>query len=118
MALEASRGSQCQRYQQWAAQPYGYGGYGTQTGYPTAQFYGGNPQQQPPYGLRYTDSDGNHWMCNPYNYQYEPNLAEEAAGYVLPSTVSHHSGSIYSQSTGSLNMAMQNMQAGTGVQRR
>jgi hypothetical protein len=54
-------------------------------------------------------------MWNPYNYQYEPDLAEEAAGHELPSTVSHHSGSVYSQSTGSLSVAMQNMQAGTGA---
>ena len=111
VALEASRGFQSQGQQQWAAQPYGYGGYGIQAGYSQAQYYGGSSQQQPPYGHRYTDTSGSHWMWNPYNCSYEPDLAEEAAGHSLPC----NTGSLYSQSAGSLNVAMQNMQAGPGT---
>ena len=70
VALEASRGFQSQGQQQWAAQPYGYGGYGIQAGYSQAQYYGGSSQQQPPYGHRYTDTSGSHWMWNPYNCSY------------------------------------------------
>ena len=95
----------------WTPSQHGYG-------HPTSQMYGGyagysgNGQlQQPPYGYRYTDNLGQHWMWNQFTYSYEPDLAEEAAQYSLPpSTVSHHSG--YAPSTASLEDRMQRLPTG------
>jgi hypothetical protein len=109
-AMDASRGFHCPGQQQWT-QPYGYGGYGAQAAYPQTQHYGSGFPQQPPYGNKYTDTSGAHWVWNQYMGTYEPDLAEEAAGYSLPSDA----GSV-SQSAGSLNAAMLNMQTGPGWQ--
>jgi hypothetical protein len=95
----------------WTPSQHGYG-------HPTSQMYGGyagyggNGQlQQPPYGYRYTDNLGLHWVWNQFTYSYEPDLAEEAAQYSLPpSTVSHHSG--YAPSTASLEDRMQRLPTG------
>ena len=95
----------------WTPSQHGYG-------HPTSQMYGGyagysgNGQlQQPPYGYRYTDNLGLHWVWNQFTYSYEPDLAEEAAQHSLPpSTVSHHSG--YAPSTASLEDRMQRLPTG------
>ena len=95
----------------WTPSQHGYG-------HPTSQMYGGyagysgNGQlQQPPYGYRYTDNIGLHWVWNQFTYSYEPDLAEEAAQHPLPpSTVSHHSG--YAPSTASLEDRMQRLPTG------
>ena len=109
-AMDASRGFHCPEQQQQWTQPYGYGGYGAQAAYPQTQLYGSGFPQQPPYGNKYTDTSGAHWVWNQYMGTYEPDLAEEAAGYSLPSDAGSAS-----QSASSLNAAMLNMKAGPGT---